>query len=292
MTSGATDETHPGLHGLRVVAFESRRATEMAELIRRQGGVPLVAPSVREVPVNEHAAVFEYLRCLEAGAIDVVILLTGVGLRTLAEIVANEWPRQRLAAALRRARLVARGTKPVAALRELGLEADAVAPAPNTWRELLATLDAQVPIAGKRVAVQEYGMSNRELADGLAHRGAQVLPVSIYQWALPEELGPLHDAIRAIGSGDADVALFTSATQVYHLFQVAGAGTDRLRAGFGNVLIASIGPICSEALHAHGLAPDVEPETAKMGQLVREVAGRGPALLAQKRAAHAAGVRS
>src|SRR5262249_33868583 len=154
----STDKALPtggSFRGLRVVAFESRRATEMAELIRRHGGEPLVAPSMREVPLSEHAALFEYVRRLEAREGDVGILLTGVGLRTLAEVVASEWPRERLTAALRRATLVARGPKPVAALRELGLQADAVAAEPNTWREILAAIDARVPVAGKRVAVQE-----------------------------------------------------------------------------------------------------------------------------------------
>src|SRR3989475_10978942 len=38
------------LNGLRVVSFESRRAAEMAELIRNYGGEPIQAPSMREVP--------------------------------------------------------------------------------------------------------------------------------------------------------------------------------------------------------------------------------------------------
>lgn len=271
------------LAGLRVAAFESRRAAEMAELIRRHGGEPLVAPSMREVPLSEHGAVFEYVRRLDAGEIDVVILLTGVGLRTLAEIVASEWPRDRLVVALRRATLVARGPKPVAALRELGLQPDAVAAEPNTWREILTTVDAQVPVAGKRVAVQEYGVANQNLADGLTARGAEVLRVPIYRWALPDDLRPLRDAIGGICGGQVDIALFTSATQVYHLFQVAGDDADKLRSGFSHALIVSIGPICSEALREHGLEPDLEPEHAKMGHLVREAALRGPALLVRKR---------
>jgi uroporphyrinogen-III synthase len=283
MDFGEPNDTTQGLHGRRVVAFESRRAAEMAELIRRHGGEPLVVPSVREVPLSEHGAVFDYVRRLDAGEIDVVILMTGGGLRMLAEVVANEWPRERLATALRRATLVARGLKPVAVLRELGLQPDVTAPEPNTWREILTTLDAQLPVAGKRVAVQEYGVTNPQLIDGLTARGAEVVRVSIYRWTLPDDVGPLRDAIRAVCERRIDVVLFTSATQVYHLFQVAGADADALRAGFQTVLIASIGPICSEALHEHGLAPDLEPEHAKMGQLVREAALRGPALLAEKR---------
>jgi uroporphyrinogen-III synthase len=284
MDSKDINDTTRGLQGLRVVAFESRRAVEMAELIRRYGGEPLVAPSMREVPLGEHGAVFEYVRRLAAGEIDVVILLTGVGLRTLADLVASEWPRDRLATALRRAHVVARGPKPGTALREMGLEPDVTVPAPNTWREILATLDMQLPVAGKRVAILEYGVSNQELATGLVTRGAEVLRVAIYRWALPDDLSPLRGAIRAVRDAHVDIALFTSATQVYHLFQVAGDAADDLRGGFEKIVIASIGPICSEALRAHGLTPDLEPEQAKMGQLVRAVALQGRVLLEGKRA--------
>jgi len=276
-----------GLTGLRVVAFESRRASEIAELIRRHGGEPLVAPSMREVPLDEQTALFEYVRRLDAAEIDVVVLMTGVGLRTLVDVVAQEWPRERVARALRQARLIARGPKPVAALRELGLQPDIVVPEPNTWREILTTIDAQLPVAGKRVAVQEYGVINRDLISGLEARGAEVVRVQIYRWALPEDLAPLRAAIRAICDGSVDVALFTSATQVHHAFQVADTDgkADQLRLGFGQVLIASIGPVCSEALREYALAPDLEPEHPKMGQLVGDVARRARAMLRGKRGA-------
>ena len=282
--SKSGDVTCEGLYGLRVVSFESRRAAEMAELIRRHGGEPISAPSLREVTISENREALDYVAHLAAGEIDIVILMTGVGLRTLAQAVAAEWPRERLAAALRRATLVARGPKPAAALRELGLQPDVTVPEPNTWREILATLDAQLPVAGKRVAVQEYGVTNAEFIHGLEARGAQVLPVPIYRCALPEDLGPLRRAIAALCDATVDVALFTSATQVYHLFQVSGAAADRLRDALHNVLIASIGPVCSETLREHGLVPDLEPAHAKMGQLVSEVARRGREILAVKRA--------
>jgi uroporphyrinogen-III synthase len=272
-----------GLQGLHVVCFESRRAEEMAELIRRHGGEPISAPSVREVPLHENRTALDYVAQLAAGEIAIVILMTGVGLRTLVRAVASEWPRERLAAALRRATLVARGPKPVVALRELELQPDITVPEPNTWREILATLDAQLPVAGKRIAVQEYGVTNAEFIRALETRGAQVLRVPIYEWALPEDLGPLRNAINALCDATVDVALFTSATQVYHLFQVAGDNADRLRGALRAVLVASIGPVCSEALREHGIEPDLEPAHAKMGQLVGEVARRGRELLRLKR---------
>jgi len=282
-TNGLGDAQGEHLRGLRVVSFESRRATEMAELIRRHGGKPISAPSVREVPLKENRAALDYVARLAAGEISIVILMTGVGLRTLVQAVSSEWTRDRLAAALRRATLIARGLKPVAALRELELQPDITVPEPNTWREILATLDAQLPVAGKRIAVQEYGVTNAEFIRALETRGAQVLRVPIYEWALPEDLGPLRTAITALCDATVDIAMFTSATQVYHLFQVAGDNADRLRTALRAVLVASIGPVCSEALREHGVEPDLEPAHPKMGQLVGEAARRGREVLGLKR---------
>jgi uroporphyrinogen-III synthase len=274
------------LAGLIVLAFESRRAAEMAELIRRQGGKPLSAPSMREVPLEESPEAIELLARLDAGAIDVVILLTGVGTRTLVKALAPRCAPERLAELLARTTIVARGPKPVAALRELGLAPHVTVPEPNTWREILATLDERSPVRGRRVAVQEYGRSNPELLAGLRDRGADVLAVPVYRWALPEDAGPLEDAVGRLAAGEVDCALFTSARQVDHVMQVAGGlgVEDVLRRACRRTVIASIGPVCSEALAAHELPVDIEPEHPKMGQLVRALAERGPALLAVKRA--------
>ena len=56
--------SRPDLQGLRVVSFESRRAKEMAELIRRYGGKPILAPSMREIPLGENRAALDLFRQL------------------------------------------------------------------------------------------------------------------------------------------------------------------------------------------------------------------------------------
>jgi len=272
-----------GLRGLRVVSFESRRQAEIAELIRRHEGTAISAPSMREVPLEDNREVVQYLERLEAGDIDIVILMTGVGMRTLVKAASPQRSAEQVAQALRQAKLVVRGPKPIAALREIGLVADVIVPEPNTWKEILATLDARLPVQGRRVAVQEYGVENTEFVSALAARGADVKRVAIYRWALPDDLGPLRAAIAAVIGGQVDIALFTSATQVYHVFQVAAADGDRLRSGFARVVVASIGPVCSEALAEHGVPADLEPEHSKMGQLVAAAARHGRALLQGKR---------
>src|ERR1051326_4245400 len=173
------------LSGLRVVIFESRRAAEMAELVRRRGGEVLSAPALREIPLAENSAAADFARRLAAGEIDVAIFLTGVGARYLFEAVATD--RAELAAALSRIVTVARGPKPREALREIGVHPTVAVPEPNTWRDLLAALDAHGSIDEKTVAVQEYGVENPELVHELESRGATVLRVPVYRWALPED---------------------------------------------------------------------------------------------------------
>jgi uroporphyrinogen-III synthase len=272
------------LAGLRVVCFESRRAKEIAELVRRHGGQPLSAPAMRELSLEDDASIHEFAERLQRREIDLAIFLTGVGTRILVESLGKRgWGRERLASALSSTATVVRGPKPRAALAELGVRPTVTVPEPNTWRELLAAIDTHGPVAGKRVAIQEYGAENPDLTAGLADRGAEVLRVPIYRWALPADLDPLRRAIRLLVAGRVDVALFTSATQVEHLFQVAALEVDTLRAALATTVIGSIGPVCREALERRGVRVDVEPQHPKMGHLVQAVAERGADLLHTKR---------
>jgi len=180
---------------------------------------------------------------------------------------------------------VARGPKPVAALKELGLVPAVTVSEPNTWREVLDALDAAMTVRGKKIGVQEYGVPNPELAAALEQRGATVKTIAIYRWALPEDLAPLREAIQKILRGEADVALFTNGAQVENLFKVAAydKAEERLRRGCKNLAIGSIGPICTQVLEQYGLKPDMEPEHPKMGSLIAEVAASAQAVLTAKR---------
>ena len=282
-----TANTRENLHGLRVVSFESRRAKEMAELIRRYGGEPIVAPSMREVPLSENRAAIEFLPEIDAGKFDMLILMTGVGTRTLNQVLLTQYPQEQIIAALRKTQLVARGPKPVAALKELGLAPAITVPEPNTWREVLTALDAKTTVRDKQIAVQEYGIPNAELVSGLEQRGATVKTIAVYRWALPEDLAPLRAAIETILRGDAGVALFTNGAQVEHLFRVAAEQKldDKLRIACENLVIGSVGPICTQVLREFGLKPDIEPEHPKMGSLIAEVAASATGILTTKRAA-------
>jgi uroporphyrinogen-III synthase len=282
------EQAKSGLAGLRVLSLESRRAVEMAKLIENYGGRAIVAPSMREVPLESNTEALEFARALAAGGFDMVIFLTGVGARALAKVVETVYPLEKFVEALRGVAIVARGPKPVAALKELGVPVLVAVPEPNTWRDLLRALDEKhdvAPLAGRRVAVQEYGASNAELLAGLAERGAQVMRVPVYQWALPEDTAPLREAVEAIARGEIDLALFTTSIQVAHLLKIAREMNreEELRRAFARILIGSIGPITSEELREQGLTVDFEPTHPKMGIFVNEAAQRTQQLLEKKR---------
>jgi uroporphyrinogen-III synthase len=277
--------------GLRVLSLESRRGAEMGKLIASYAGQAVVAPSMREVPLESNVAGMAFARTLAAGGFDMVIFLTGVGTRALARVVETVYPLEQYLAELRKIAMAVRGPKSAAVLREWNVPAVVVAPEPNTWRELLGALDeyaAHWPLSGRRIAVQEYGVSNPELLTGLRERGAQVTAVPVYEWDLPEDIGPLQHAITEIARKRIDVILFTTATQADHLLRVAQEMKERgsvLRA-FSKMLVASIGPTTSERLREFGIEPDLEPGHPKMGYLVMEAAQRSGEILKQKRAAH------
>jgi uroporphyrinogen-III synthase len=280
-----------GFAGLRVLALESRRAAELSKLISTYGGQPVVAPSMREVPLESNKEALEFAARLFANEFDMVIFLTGVGCRALLAVVEAAYARDDYIAALQRLKVVARGPKPVAALREMGITPALIVPEPNTWRELLHTLDAAAEAAegirlkGARIAMQEYGVSNPELLDGLIERGARVIRVPVYQWALPEDLAPLRAAVQQLAEGNIDVVLFTTSVQAAHLFQVAEEMNlkDAMRSGLSHAIVASIGPTTSEELSRRGIKPDLEPSHPKMGFLVKETAERAAELLRRKR---------
>ena len=278
---------HASFDGLRVLSLESRRAIEVAKLIRTYGGEPFVVPAMREIPLQSNRQALAFAEDLLAKKVDLVIFLTGVGVRALLDIVQTKHDREQFLAALRAVKVVARGPKPVAALRDLRVPIVATAAEPSTWRELMTALDAEFGdgLRTMRVAVQEYGASNPELLSELTERSAEVTKVPVYQWALPEDLHPLREAVLSVANGSVDVVLFMTAVQVIHLFQVAEemGFRDELSAGLRSLVVVSIGPTTSEELAHHGITPDFEPSRPKMGFIVNEAAQYAGKILEQKK---------
>jgi uroporphyrinogen-III synthase len=278
------------LKGLRVVCFESRRSAESSRMIARQGGEPIEAPSLREVPLRGPSGIDALEKDLHGGAPVLLVLLTGVGTELLIEGLCQGTPRAQVLKLLSSptTTIVCRGPKPHAALKAAGIKPTLVVGEPNTWRDVLREIDQHQLLQGHSVYVQEYGRTNVELVQRLAERAvASVRQIKTYVWTLPDDLAPLYSAIERIIRGDAEVALFTSGVQLTHLLRIAEerGQTQELYRGLERMVIASVGPLTSEALLAAGLRPDIEPEHPKLGHLMVALGASTAEKLAEKRGA-------
>jgi uroporphyrinogen-III synthase len=270
-----------GFNGLTIASFESRMAAEITRLIERHGGNPLVTPALREIPLDDNSAALKFGDRLMTEQVDMLILLTGGGTTALFDLLKTRYPWSSIVAALKQTALVARGPKPVAALKAFGLQPTLTVPEPNTWIDLIFTLDEYRPVKGLRVAIQEYGASNPDLLEALKQRGADVFQVPIYRWALPEDLGPLRQTLSDIIAGKVSVLLITNAAQVDHVMQVLKKdGTvAQFLAALKKMVVASIGPTASERLRQHEWPIDLEPSHSKMGILVKETSEKSHSIL-------------
>ncbi len=273
-TSESQDGRAPTLGHARIALLEVRRESELASLVRRHGGEPIGVPALREVErdcrreVERAALLFE-----QTPEAPVVILATGVGLeRWLA--VARPDQRDTLRHGLARSTIVCRGPKPIAVLKREGLPVHVRAEPPHTTAELLKALEV-VQVANRDVIYVHDGGGLRTVPESLVQRGARVLEIQPYEWALPADLEPLRGLVRAVVAGEVDAVAITTQIQAKHLFEVATSMglRDALREALGGrVLVAAVGPTCARMLTELGAPPHVVPAQGKMGPLVLALA--------------------
>lgn len=274
---------------LRILSFESRKVEEMRSLIERQGGRATLAAAMKEIPLGISPELRSFSEALQAKSFDLLIFMTGVGAEALVAALETEIPRDDIMNWLRQTKIVVRGPKPAAVFKKWDVPFVARADEPNTWREVIAAVRkissaGDRPLAGWRVAVQEYGAPSTELYAELEQLGATVLPVTVYRWSLPDDVEPLKAAIRATINREFDVVLFTTAQHLVHSVEVAesmGLKAEWLQA-LAQCVLASIGPTATERLREYDLPVAIEPEHPHMGHLVKAVFENAPSLVAAR----------
>ncbi len=275
----------PDFNGMTVLALESRMAVPMQRLIEKFNGRAQLAPSLKEVPLEDNAKAFEFFQKLSDGFYDLLILMTGVGTRTLLKVLETRYSKDQILAALKKTQVVVRGPKPTAACKINQISIAVTVPPPNTWQEILQILTEEGLLKGRQVALLEYGRSDLNFLEELRTRGAQVSPIQVYQWALPDDVGPLKQAVQDILAGKIDILLQTSAVQIDHLLKMVPGPMEELdlRRALAKVAVFSIGPTTSANLKEKQIYPDFEVFPNKLEHLVEAAARRGAEVLRRKR---------
>jgi uroporphyrinogen-III synthase len=260
------------LDGRTIALLESRRSDELAAMVRRLGGTPISAPSVREVAHTGDFGVF--IDGLSEGRFFVAVFLTGAGANSLFSEAERHGRLTEALDALGRTTLACRGPKPLAALKRQGLVAQIATVKPHTTHELLDAL-AAVDLTDRGVLLVHYGERNAAVAEALRARGARLDEVCPYVWALPDDIEPMARVVDEAVAQRIDAMLFTSQIQCRHLFKIAGdmnKADDLTRALNGHIVVGAIGPVCADALRQLGVTTDVMPGAGNMASLVTAVA--------------------
>jgi uroporphyrinogen-III synthase len=260
-------QDRPGaLAGCRIVVPESRELDLFAAMLEAQGATTLRCPMVAILDLEDPNTALAWLRRLEAGGFDDLVLLTGEGLRRLLAIARGAAIDAAVIAALGRLRTIVRGPKPVRALREIGLAPGLIAKEPTT-EGVIATLKGEAlageTLAGRRVGVQLYpGNPNEMLLDFLRGAGAAADPVLPYRYASDAETGRVREIITAMATGRVDLIAFTSSPQLRRLADVAREHhlEDALKTGLARTRIAAVGPVVAAAIEEMGGTVAIMPD--------------------------------
>ncbi len=251
----------PGaLEGRRIVVPESRELDLFAAMLEREGAEAVRCPLVQILDVEDPAPVEAWLGRLCGGAFDDLVLYTGEGVKRLVGVADRAGMRDAVVAALARTRKLVRGPKPTRVLRTLGLAPD-LQVEPATTAGLLAALDG-LDLRGRRVGIQAYPDLPDAIDRALAAAGATSDRVLPYRYADDREDGRVVEVIDRMAAGEIDLIAFTSRPQVERLQGVAAkrertAALDRAMAA---VLVASVGPVTTEAVTRAGWPVAAAPE--------------------------------
>ncbi|WP_315759156.1 MULTISPECIES: uroporphyrinogen-III synthase [unclassified Bradyrhizobium] len=248
------------LTGNRILILETREEAQFSRLLAEQGADVLQCPMFTIQDAPDPAPIEAWIRrCIER-PLDDLVLMTGEGLRRLMTVVRRIGVEAEFIAALGKARKFTRGPKPGRALREFGLEAQVTTEKPTS--EGVAELLASYDLKGHRLGLQLYpDKDHSALIGAIKAGGAEVDPVLPYVYDAKAADANILIAIDEMIAGHVDAIALTSSGQPRRLFDVARAHgvEDRLRQALARTPIASVGPVVTEELAAHGLAPSITP---------------------------------
>jgi uroporphyrinogen-III synthase len=257
------------MRGKHIAILESRLGRQLVDLVAQRGAVAFHAPALAELPDLDPQAIAALVRSLEAERAKLAVFQTGVGTRALFAATDSLGLTKNFLDLLEKTIVAVRGPKPTGALRARSVRIDRSAADPFTTNEVLASIE-DLSLKDERVIVQRYGTANVELDRALEARGASVVEIPTYRWALPADTAPLAALVESLERGELHAVVLTNGEQVRNLFAVAerlGRGAS-LRAALNRTLVASIGPVASAALREAGIAVGLEASPPKLGALI------------------------
>lgn len=271
------DTANGPLAGRTVAVTAERRRQDQADLLRKRGATVVLASTMHTVDLSADDTLQRRTREIIRHPPTWTVATTGFGMRLWFE-AADAWGLgHELVEALAASQVVARGPKARSACRQRGLEVVWQAPG-ESMPEVVEWLRHRDGIGASSVAVQLFDPADHPSTAALEEIAGSVVPVAVYRWRLPDELGPVHELVQRVVDRRVDAVTFTSQPAVRFLLQVAreeGCADQLVEAcNDGSVLPVCIGPVCAEPAEEAGITTAAWPEPYRLVPMVKLVEER------------------
>jgi uroporphyrinogen-III synthase len=242
----------------RILITRTRhQASELAARLEALGASPILIPTIEIVPPASFCALDAALTCL--GTYDWLVFTSANAVeafhRRAQFLRLTQLPRH----------IAVIGPATLRAANEIGLSVDLLPP--QYIAESLA--EALAPNAsGKSYLLVRAAEARDTLPEALTAAGATVTIAEAYRNQTPTDSIPALQALFHSRENYPDAITFTSASTVRNLFALSEAAGVILPP---DIMLASIGPVTSEALRDLGREPTVEASAATIESLVQSL---------------------
>jgi len=260
------------LQGKHIAVTGARKGDEISKLIENLGGTPYIRPTQGTIILDESQVGPDIERLLREGT-DWLILTTGIGSQTLLDMADRMGYREQLLEVMKRTKIAARGYKTRNFLKSIGI-APSISDDDGTVRGLIQKFEsANISLRGELVALQLYGERSAKFEKWLKDQEANYYEIMPYMHVPPPE-SDMKSFIEELLAGIYDAVAFTSAMQVYYLFEAARRydADQGLRELFADrTLAVAVGIVTAEALEENGIKRIVQPSNQRMGGMIVEM---------------------
>lgn len=280
------------LCGITVAVTSSRRASELANLIRKFGGIPYIAPTIgikNNSPLKTECD--HFLQTISNKKMHFFIFMTGVGVFNLFQNLQKSNRYNIINEKLKDTIVVARSNKPKMELAKFGIKTNFV-PSINTTDGMLDLLK-NFDVKNKNIGILWHGESSASFKSKLESLKANVFDFSSYTYStsleqtnakMLREMGyhyvapseeKIEKLIEDLMKGEVDSIAFTSPPAVKEFFELAKREDkfNSLKIMLNNnVLVVSVGPSTSKMLAQFNVQVDIMPTTYRMGSMIKELA--------------------